>query len=84
MLTTSHWFHSSLKFFYNSLFSDYLPADRIHFHEFVKTLLPESGNFMSQGLPSEVSSQMTFKTKSSRFLGMPFGCVDHKDCPLWL
>ena len=38
---------------------------------------------MCQGLPSQVSSQMTFKTKSARFWGIPFGRVDHRDCPLW-
>ena len=69
---------------YIPLFSGHLPADSTHFHELVKTLLPESGYFMCQGLSSEVSSQMIFKTKSARFWGIPFVHVDHNDCPLWL
>ena len=63
---------------YIPLFSDCLPSDSTHFHELMKTLLPESGYFMCQGLPSEVSSQMTFKTLSACFWGIPFGRVDQR------
>ena len=81
----SHWFQSSLKFcIYIPIVSGYVPADNIHFHQLLKGLLPKSGYFMCQGVPVESSSQMTYKTKSARFWGMPFGRVDYKDCPLWL
>ena len=69
---------------YTPIVSGYVPADNIRFHQLLKSLLPESGYFMCQGIPVESSSQMTYKSKSARFWGMPFGRVDHKDCPLWL
>ena len=61
-----------------------LPEDNMRFHELLQTLLPGSGYFLCQGLPSDVASLMTYDTKSSRRWGLPFGRVDHQECPLWV
>jgi len=61
-----------------------LPDDNEKFHEILQTLLPGSGYFLCQGLPSEVASLMTCNTKSTRRWGLPFNRVDHKECPLWM
>ena len=69
---------------YTPVASDYVPADNIRFHQLLKSLLPKSGYFMCQVILVESSSQMTYKTNSACFWGVPFGRVDHKDCPPWL
>lgn len=61
-----------------------LPEDNMHFHELLQTLLPGSGYFLCQGLPSDLASMMTYDTKSARRWGLPFGRVDHQECPLWV
>ena len=75
MLSTSHWFHSfhfisfhfiGLKFcIHIYIVSSHIPADNIRFHQLLKSLLPESGYFVCQGVPVESSSQMTYTTKSA-------------------
>ena len=61
-----------------------LPKDNGRLHEILQTLLPGSGYFLCQGVPSDVISLMTYKTKSARRWELPFGRVDHQDCPLWV
>ena len=69
---------------YVPLVCGHLPEDNERFHELVQTLLPGSGYFLCQGLPSDVASLMVYDTKSARKWGLPFGRVDHKECPMWL
>ena len=61
-----------------------LPEDDGRFHELVQTFLPGSGYFLCQGLPSDVASLLVNDTKSARKWGLPFGRVDHRECPMWL
>ena len=69
---------------YTTLVAGLLPANLDRFHILVKSLLQDSGYFMCQGIPPDVSFMMSFTTKSARIWGLPFGRVDHKDCPMWL
>ena len=64
--------------------SGHLPEDNERFLEVLQTLLPGSGYFLCQGLPSEVTSLMTYDTKNARRWGLPFGRIDHQECPLWV
>ena len=61
-----------------------LPEDNERFHGLLQTLLPGSGYFLCQGLPSEVASLTTCNTKTTRRWGLPFNRVDHQECALWL
>ena len=69
---------------YTTLAAGFLPANLDRFHILAKSLLQDSGYFMCQGIPPDVSFMMSFTTKNARIWGLPFGRVDHKDCPMWL
>ncbi|XP_065918300.1 uncharacterized protein [Dysidea avara] len=61
-----------------------LPADRDRFHELVRSLCPESGYFLCEGIPYEMATLMDFQTKSMRKWDFPFQRLDHKNCDMWM
>lgn len=69
--------YSSVTFKFEVLFlphvCGHLPEDSDRFYAVLQTIVPRSGYYLCQGLPSEVASLMTYDTKTARRLGLPFG-----------
>ena len=61
-----------------------LPDDQNHFDKLISSMCPDSGYFMCQGIPQNMSTMMTFQTKSLRSWDLPFQQLDHKDYIMWL
>ena len=61
-----------------------MPSDEQEFYDLVSSMLPDSGYFFCQGMPTGMDSVMGFQTKSLHQWGIPFNQLDHKSCPLWL
>ena len=61
-----------------------MPSDEQEFYDLVSSMLPDSGYFLCQGLPTGMDSVMGFQTKSLRQWCIQFNRLDHKSCSLWL
>ncbi len=87
VITSENETSISFKFevLFTTIVSGIIPANLNHFHDLVNSLNPDSGYFVCQGVPRDVSALlMNCTTKSACTWGLPFGRVDHKECPLWL
>ena len=49
-----------------------LPDDQSCFYELISSMCPDSGYFMYQGIPHNMSIMMAFQTKSLRSWDQPF------------